>query len=114
MFVEFKPVLKLKINRDRGPNPPGDLSSVENADERQLPRNLGQTGVPVDHFQLPRNQTEFSINRYLFIILFTHILFLFEFFIIKKNNKGAQVDDDRPIRSTIRTQQQSETRNPLW
>ncbi|CAH8541539.1 unnamed protein product [Schistosoma rodhaini] len=27
---------------------------------------------------------------------------------------GAQVDDDRPIRSTIRTQQQSETRNPLW
>ncbi|CAI2729375.1 unnamed protein product [Schistosoma spindalis] len=27
---------------------------------------------------------------------------------------GAQVDDDQPIRSTIRTQQQSETRNPLW
>ncbi|KAH8878428.1 Dihydropyrimidinase-related protein 5 [Schistosoma japonicum] len=27
---------------------------------------------------------------------------------------GAQIDDDRPIRSGIRTQQQNETRNPLW
>ncbi|CAH8531001.1 unnamed protein product [Heterobilharzia americana] len=27
---------------------------------------------------------------------------------------GAQVDDDRPIRSGIRTKQSSESRNPLW